>query len=142
MTQAQNDEKVLEEPLWLTQLVAGLPDSTQGTVREHIDLLRSTIERLRGERDEARAELAAYKRSDAFVNTGAMLDGWERTYNALKLEKESAEARLREVEKETIELCARVCEEERLDNPDNEPDAAYNIAIKHCASAIRSLAKD
>ena len=50
-----------EEPLWLTQLIAGLPESTHGTIRGYVDsmqiALRSQIEITNTERtDKERLE--------------------------------------------------------------------------------------
>lgn len=37
------------------------------------------------------------------------------------------------------ERCAQVCEAEHLEDPQGEPDAAYDRAVDHCAAAIRAI---
>ncbi len=41
-----------------------------------------------------------------------------------------------------IERCAEAAEAENLGDVEREDDEAYNIAVKHCASAIRELKKE
>lgn len=38
---------------------------------------------------------------------------------------------------EEREQCAKVCEAESLGEPQDDSDAAYDLAVKHCAAAIR-----
>ena len=45
-------------------------------------------------------------------------------------------------ERRGIERAAQACENERLSEPQDEADAAYDHAIDHCIDAIRALITD
>lgn len=46
-----------------------------------------------------------------------------------------------EAERQMIERCAKVCEGEEVEIIDLE-DAAYNLATRHCADRIRTIAAE
>lgn len=52
------------------------------------------------------------------------------------------ETALAEARNAALEEAAKACEAERLSEPQDESDAAYDRAIDHCAQAIRALASD
>jgi hypothetical protein len=64
-------------------------------------------------------------------------DGAKVTYAAVESAIRADEAA--KVRAATIEECAKICEDEKVDDPpDNDEDRAYNMAISHAAAAIRA----
>ena len=45
----------------------------------------------------------------------------------------------KEARRQALEEAAKACEAERLSEPQDESDAAYDRAIDHCAQAIRDM---
>lgn len=48
-------------------------------------------------------------------------------------------AAIAEARRQALEEAAKACEAERLSEPQDESDAAYDRAIDHCAQAIRDM---
>lgn len=48
----------------------------------------------------------------------------------------------KEARRQAFEEAAKACEAERLCEPQDDSDAAYDNAIDHCVQAIRTLASD
>ena len=48
-------------------------------------------------------------------------------------------AAIAEARRQSLEEAAKACEAERLSEPQDESDAAYDRAIDHCAQAIRDM---
>lgn len=85
------------------------------------------------------SELARCQASEAYMS-GA-LDRELEFHEETRQQLAASESKLREIEAETFAKCARIVEAERLhDNTGHPEDAAYNMALKHAAAAIRSQA--
>lgn len=59
---------------------------------------------------------------------------------ALETSLAKAEGRVKKARRQALEEAAKACEAERLCEPQDDSDAAYDNAIDHCAQAIRALA--
>ena len=67
----------------------------------------------------------------------ALTDFYNAVGDALNALMAKVDARARSEEREA---CAKVCDLEALDACITADDRAYNLAIKHCAAAIRARA--
>lgn len=94
---------------------------------------------------ERLAALAAIEAKDAAlvdIKMGLDVDAyeWRAAYNALAIKPDASA--LKAHDEALIERCAEAAEAENLGDVEREDDEAYNIAVKHCASAIRELKKE
>jgi hypothetical protein len=68
-------------------------------------------------------------------------DGWNRCYAAAQARIAELEAQLSSAREVAMEEALRVCEAEALEDPQvGTEDIAYDLAVSHCAEAIRQLA--
>lgn len=68
---------------------------------------------------------------------GVLAEACEAAKSLPTVEQLVAEAR-----RQALEEAAKACEAERLCEPQDDSDAAYDNAIDHCVQAIRALAPD
>lgn len=88
------------------------------------------------ERDQAKAMVEKMHR--VADNAGTL----EARITELETALAEAEGRVIAARRQALEEAAKACEAERLSEPQDDSDAAYDRAIDHCARAIRALASD